>query len=281
MQSPLLINRSDFDGRVDISANLSDKKLNQHILHAQDFDLRDLMGDNFYFDMLAKFRTEPYKSLIEGRFYPKDGVQRNFEGLKAVIAYFTAAKLIFELDLTITPNGIYSKRNEYSDAIDDKTKLFRANQYKNMAISVFNMAKDYINENANLFQYWGLSCGGENQAPKTRARFRSVGFNTSFGKKTPNATPAVFPTNLCNEFTLEYGIEFGNCGHAQPNYGTDEFTMEFGVEFGSGSGSGVVIPPGVVSEFTSEFTNEFGSLPLTPNIDEFNIEFTPEFGTVL
>lgn len=185
MPTPLLISKADFAGRIDISANLdADKKLNPQILHAQDFDLRDLMGDKMYWSMVANYKagnagnpivqgfTAPWDKLFTGEAYINDGVSFDFEGLKPVIIYFAGARLIKELDMHITPNAIMAKRNEFSDPVELKEKAFRATQYQNAGLAYWNMAKGYLDVKSALFPHWEIACGTNRKAsarPKTIA----------------------------------------------------------------------------------------------------------------
>lgn len=189
MATPLLISKSDFAGRVDISANLdASKKLNQHILHAQDFDLRELMGDKLYWDMINNYNistadpkvfTAPYLDLFNGVVYTNDGIPVGYEGLKPVIVYFAAARLIKGLDTHITPNAIMAKRNDFSDPVELKTKVFEATQYENAAISYWNMSKKYLDVNHSLFTYWNYDCGCVNES-NFRPRMTAVGHSPEY-----------------------------------------------------------------------------------------------------
>lgn len=170
----LLISKADFAGRIPLPTNLdSATKLEQHILLAQDFDLRGLMGDKLYYDFLKKVADAPYADLLAGVEYQIDGITFNFEGLKPVLVYFAGARLVKELDIHITPNSIMAKRNEFSDPVELKEKIFRANQYENTAIAYWNMAKTYLDAKSADFEYWNYKC--EQQRNSFKPKMKAIG----------------------------------------------------------------------------------------------------------
>lgn len=177
MPEQLLISKSDFDGHIDLSVNLNaGKKLNQHILHAQDFDLSPLMGDKFFNDMLANYDKEPYIELLSGGTYVKDEITYNFSGIKTVLVYFSGSRLVKELDLHITPNAIMAKRNEFSDPVSISEKTFRANQLDNTALAYWNKIVKYIEfKGDSVFPYWKKDCGCDRKTG-FRPRIKSVGY---------------------------------------------------------------------------------------------------------
>lgn len=144
-----IISRLDFVPYVDVASNLQDVKLNPRILEAQTFDLRPLMG-NLYSYMVNNLAEPEIVKLIDGDTYTIDGIVNTFIGLKPVLVYFSAARLIKSLDLHITPNGMMTKRNEYSDHADLKAIAYKATEYQNLAIAYWNEVDTYINEQGVL-----------------------------------------------------------------------------------------------------------------------------------
>lgn len=135
MAVTLLISKSDFAPYVDVATNLQDVKLNPRILEAQTFDLRPLLGMAMYGDIFVN--PDTYTALLPY--------------LKPSLVYFSAARLIKSLDLHITPNGVMTKRNEFSDHVDTKAIAYQAVQYQNLAIAYWNEANTYINDNPTLY----------------------------------------------------------------------------------------------------------------------------------
>lgn len=184
METPLLIRKSDFEGRIDLSVNLdAARKLNQHIRHATDFDLCELMGDRFFYGFLATFdetgtqkidTPQLYKDLYSGSTYAVKGITYPNPGLKPVLVYFTGARLVKKLDEHITPNGFRDKVNEYSEQVGSGRRAFASNEYENQATAYWRKVETFISHNRAFFSDFyhgecGDTRGGNRARPKTVA----------------------------------------------------------------------------------------------------------------
>lgn len=169
MATPLIITKTDFVGRVELPSNLGVEKYNQHILHAEDFDLCKLMGDKFYYYFLSNFGTDgvinpaapqQIKDLYNGSTFTVDEIVYNNPGIKPVLVYFASARLIKAIGNHITPNSFATKINEFSEPVSNGNKTFQANEYENQAIAYWNKVLVYMNNDKTLFpQYFEDDCG--------------------------------------------------------------------------------------------------------------------------
>lgn len=193
----LIISKPDFEGRIDLSVNLNEaKRLNQHILHAEDFDLRGLMGDKFYYYFISQFQTsggvvslkpgatQQIKDLYNGSVFTVDDVEWSNPGVKPVLVYFAGARLIKGIDAHITPTGYRDKVNEFSEPVGSGRKAFQANEYENQALSYWSMIETFMKNDKSLFpQYFGDDCGCDSKRTGTRPRTIPVGntCNNNYG----------------------------------------------------------------------------------------------------
>lgn len=189
MATLLIISKPDFEGRIDLSVNLNEaKRLNQHIRHAEDFDLRGLMGDKFYYYFISQFQTvanvvtlkdtapQAIKDFYNGSDYVVDDVEWNNPGVKPVLVYFSGARLIKGIDAHITPNGYRDKVNEFSEQVGSGRKAFQANEYENQALSYWSMIETFMANDKSLFpQYFGDNCGCDSKRTGARPRTIAVG----------------------------------------------------------------------------------------------------------
>lgn len=161
----LLITKSDFAPYVDVATNLQDVKLNPRILEAQTFDLKPLLGVDMYNDV----------------FDTPDAYTDFMPYIKPVLVYFSAARLIKSLDLHITPNGIMTKRNEFSDHVDTKGIAYKATEYQNLAIAYWNEANTYLNEQGNTVYplYIGFEKCRESRSDVRSKIFGIGGYDTN------------------------------------------------------------------------------------------------------
>lgn len=183
MPTPLLITRSDFAGRVELAANMADAKINNRILEAQDFDLRELMGDAFYWSWVAT----PDTDLLNGKTYTVNTISYTFYGIKPVLVYFATARLIKNLDLYFTPSGVMQKKNDFSDHMDTKDLTWRSNQFSNQALAYWNMCVQFLDANKATYPLWKPDCACE--AP-SGARPRVTGLGG--GHADPHEFPIIY-----------------------------------------------------------------------------------------
>lgn len=177
----LLISKADFAGHIDISANMSNNKLNPQIQLAQDIDLKNLMSDKMYYSFIAGYATAPYNALFTGGTFVVDGITYTNPGVKIVLIFLTASRLekTGGLDTHFTPNGMMQKRNEFSDPIELKERIFAGNQYENIAIAYWNDCKTYLDNNTTIFPYWKEDCGCENKS-QFRPKITAVGHKEEY-----------------------------------------------------------------------------------------------------
>lgn len=163
MATPLIITKSDFVGRVELPNNLGNEKINQHILHSEDFDLCKLMGDRFYYYFMSNFEAngtikvaapQAIKDLYDGVEYTVEDITYSSPGIKPVLVYFAAARLIKKIGSHITPNSYSTKVNEFSEPVSNSTRVFDSNEYENEAIAYWNKNLLYMSNNRGLFPYF-------------------------------------------------------------------------------------------------------------------------------
>jgi len=169
MATPLIIVKADFAGRVELPNNMAAEKYNQHILHSEDFDLCKLMGDKFFYYFMSNFETngtikpaapQAIKDLYSGVDYTVDDITYSSPGIKPVLVYFAAARLIKAIGNHITPNSFATKINEFSEPVSNGTKTFQANEYENEAIAYWNKCLLYMSNNKDLFPiFYEADCG--------------------------------------------------------------------------------------------------------------------------
>ena len=185
MATPLIIVKADFAGRIELPNNMAIEKYNQHILHAEDFDLCKLMGDKFYYYFISNFETngtiktsapQSVKDLYNGSSYVVNDIPYANPGIKPVLIYFTGSRLIKGIGEHITPNSFATKINEYSEPVSNSSKAFKANEYENQAIAYWNKCLLFMRNNADDFPQFYDVCGCEdNRSNGKRPTMIAVG----------------------------------------------------------------------------------------------------------
>ena len=139
----LLINKSDVENHFQVAIGRSEKEFNKFIQQAQMFDLKPLMDEPFYNELLADPTNEEYKDLIDGSVF---GDYRH-EGLKAVLAYFTYGLYIFKGGIVDTSFGHVVKQSGQSDPVDYKERRDWYYEYRAQANVLWEGVKRFLNPN--------------------------------------------------------------------------------------------------------------------------------------
>jgi hypothetical protein len=144
-----LITLQDVATAKGISLNVNDtKQLAPHIFEAQNFDLRELLGDAFYLDLIADFVASPslneYSELFNGGTYTYNGESYYLDGVKQYLIYSTYARYIANSGVISTASGLVNKTNQYSEKVDEKTILRLVTQARSGATFCENGIKEYL-----------------------------------------------------------------------------------------------------------------------------------------
>lgn len=119
----LLINKNDFKEFKQISKGRDIELIEQYVTEAQDIDIRSLICDKFYFDILKNWQLPAYQKLIHGETYTdEDGVEIEYKGLKPVLVYYAYSRYCMRGSVVDTAFGMVQKTNENSQPISISRK---------------------------------------------------------------------------------------------------------------------------------------------------------------
>jgi hypothetical protein len=160
-----LITLSDIKNYKPISSNINTaNKLDVYISEAQHMDLRPLLGDPFYYDLLKDFEGSPslnkYQDLYNGCEYQIGNYTFKHEGLKPILAYLTYSRFIISSNDEPTPFGQVQKTNPYSQPVPDKTLQSKSDQAKSGAFSYWEQTLKYLNHNYKKYPLWLIYFNG-------------------------------------------------------------------------------------------------------------------------
>lgn len=109
-----------------ITSNLPASKFNMYLEEAQELDVRPLLGDELYIDLLDEAAESPqfstYSDLMNGSVYQYGTIPKRYkhEGLVAVLSYYTYSRYLASAGSNSTPFGMVEKVNEYSKPTSEK-----------------------------------------------------------------------------------------------------------------------------------------------------------------
>jgi hypothetical protein len=147
-----LITLANIQDVKSISLNVNEtKQLSPYILEAQNFDLRELLGDAFYLDLIADFTALPsldkYDLLFNGGQYTYQNEIYYLDGVKQYLVYSTYARYLANSNVISTATGLVHKTNQYSDKVEEKTIARLVSQARSGATFCEENIKKYLERN--------------------------------------------------------------------------------------------------------------------------------------
>jgi hypothetical protein len=174
-----LITINDIRARKTISLNTNEiAQLTPQILEAQDFDLRPILGDEFYFALVQDFEASPslqiYGDLFNGSTYTFGGKEYTQEGIKAFLVYSVYARYTANSSVIATATGFVHKANQYSEHVSEKTVSRLVEQARSGSQVYADRFMLYLDRNRELYPLWKVNCK-ENKRYVAGVKIRQIG----------------------------------------------------------------------------------------------------------
>ena len=163
MTQVLLITQTDFTKYEDINVNINAvKKLDPYIYQAQFIDLKGILGEELYYDIIADAQASPafakYAALMNGSTYTKDNHSYTHEGLKPVICYFAHSRYILNKNDNDTAYGLTQKKTEFSEPSPEKALIRKADYSNSVANAYLVPVIKFLNDNTADYSLWKSNC---------------------------------------------------------------------------------------------------------------------------
>lgn len=159
MYNVSLLTLSDFAKFPEVNKNTNfETKVEPFIIQAQVNDLKCILGNELYYDLLKDFSASPslgkYTDLFNGVEYTYSGKKYTHEGIKNALIYFSLSRITLNRNVNDTPFGTVSKTTPYSEKVDESVVNRQVSILKSTAINYLNDVVDYLNRNSNDYPLW-------------------------------------------------------------------------------------------------------------------------------
>ncbi|WP_228853242.1 DUF6712 family protein [Aegicerativicinus sediminis] len=169
----LLINKAKVSEILQVAIGYNEKEFEVFIREAQDFDLKPLLCEDFYYELVEnRADSSDWQKAIEGGPYTYESKNYFFRGIGDVLAYFTYARFILKCNYVSTSHGFSIKKTPHSEPMTLQEKRNMYYKYQEDANTIFADFKRYVERNTDLYDSWD-SCNECNSPTKT------TGFKTS------------------------------------------------------------------------------------------------------
>ncbi len=170
----LLINKNDFKEFKQLSKGVDIERIEQYITEAQDIDIRSLICDEFYFDIIKNWQEPAYQKLIHGETYTDaDNIEREYKGLKTVIVYYAYSRYCMRGSVVDTGFGMVQKTSESSQPISGTEKRDMRDSSIQTALRYWMDVKKYLEEKESTFPKW-LKCSQCDNKNKTTSKIEVI-----------------------------------------------------------------------------------------------------------
>jgi hypothetical protein len=149
-----IITRQQIQLYKQISSSIYDAKLNQIILETQFQDLRPLIGERFFNDILQKESESSniYDDLLDGNTYVYQGITYSNYGLRCVLANYIYARYTMFGDVIDNSFGQTLKLNgNESQPLSGSLKKSLYQMNRDLAYNYWLNVRDFIIRNNNDF----------------------------------------------------------------------------------------------------------------------------------
>ncbi|RKD19015.1 hypothetical protein BCY91_14150 [Pelobium manganitolerans] len=167
-------------------------RLDPYISEAQQVELKELMGVEFFYHMLMlisdyynKKKEDPdyistpeeelYLKLLKGGEYlTAQGHSVRFSGLATVLSYFSYARLLMNDNMKHTNGGFVVKKTEFSDPASANMIIKRHQDARSMALSHWADVTMYLDQKRSDYPLWRMGCKARTNNIKSSARISGV-----------------------------------------------------------------------------------------------------------
>ena len=166
--------KSDFEGIGEIANHCDYTKLDVAINEAVKFDLHPLLCDLFwlvkpYFnsafnesfneDFTSTENSEKMIKFLNGGSYKScNGIKKEFEGVKKVLAYYAYARYVIVNAYNDTGTGLKRKENLDSLPLSQKELEQISDRYRSMGFETWERLQEYLCSEKRFFKYSSKEC---------------------------------------------------------------------------------------------------------------------------
>lgn len=156
----ILIDASDIRPYAQVSILIEQEdQLHPYILAAQNNDIKPILGNVFWTDLVQNRNLQKYKDLMEGGNYTKEGDTLSFSGLKAAIAEYTYARYVMGKNIQDTPFGMVTKESDYTQPASAKQLAEVAAAHRSAGQNYLMEVIDFLNQNTTTYDKYKQTCG--------------------------------------------------------------------------------------------------------------------------
>ena len=152
-------------------ANLDEGRVGPFIIEAQECDLKPILNDAFYYYVVKNINNSAIQELIYGKEYEYQGVTYYFNGLVAVLAYYTLVRLIQSNQLNVTNFGVVLKNTQQSTPAEPAAIQAEVKSLRSAAIRYQEDLVLFLSRNKVTYPLWDTQGQDNNKGRRNAFNF--------------------------------------------------------------------------------------------------------------
>ena len=154
----MLITRIDIALYREIARGVREDKINPYIDDAEALDLKPLLGNSLFYDLVKNAATQKYIDLLDAKEFDVNGVTYKHVGLKKILAIFSDARYKLFGSMTDTSFALVEKNYEGSTPVShtSKSSYYKLNQQ--IATQYFADVALFLDNNKDIYTLWKQGC---------------------------------------------------------------------------------------------------------------------------
>ena len=154
----MLIDKTEIAKHREIARGVRDDKINPFIEDAELLDIKPLLGNALYFDLVKNLTDTKYVELLDGKEFDVNGITHKFTGLKKILSIFSDARYKLFGSYTDTAFGLVEKNHNDSTQVSHESKKNIYSKNRQIAYQYFEDVKLFLNNNKETYSLWMVDC---------------------------------------------------------------------------------------------------------------------------
>ena len=155
MAETTIISKEDIRSTwANFDKNFKDEQVDPFILKAQRSDLKPFLGDALYFDFLENITDAKYIDLLDGVVYEYNGHNIYFNGIKPMLAAFSYARTLKNIDINVSRGSVVAKNTEQSEKHENTLIQRRKTEADSEALRLQSELSQFLTTKRNDYPLW-------------------------------------------------------------------------------------------------------------------------------
>jgi len=159
MEIPI-VTREDIENAYSLSKNINQTRIDPHIIRAQRFDLRPILGSYLYNQFINGLQAATIESrwidLLEGKEYlSQNNNTIYFYGCKPVVISYSFARIMLNNNSNVTRGGNTIKTTAESTPQTSKSDAYRITSAKQDGVQYAKGLTQFLDDNRNIYPEYG------------------------------------------------------------------------------------------------------------------------------